>query len=82
MIKHCSDKSKYKNNPQYICNTKSGRFVKKSGLIGKKIFLTQRSVRKSGRRILHRRSVRKSGRRILRRRSVRKSGVSDNKLTV
>ena len=85
MIKHCSDKSKYKNDPQYICNTKSGRFVKKSGLIGKKIFLTQRNGVKS-RRIIRRRSVRKSGvksRRIIRRRSVRKSGgVLDNKLNV
>jgi hypothetical protein len=61
--KECSNKSIYKNNKEYICNPKSGRFVKKSGPIGKSL---------SGKRSVRRRSVR---RRSVRRRSVRRRSV-------
>lgn len=35
--KKCSSKSKYAQNSNYICNPKSGRWVKKNGAIGKKL---------------------------------------------
>lgn len=37
MSKNCTNKSKYANNPNYICNPKSGRWVKKTGVIGKNL---------------------------------------------
>ena len=35
--KRCSTKSKFKGNKSYVCNPKTGRYVKKDGSTGKKI---------------------------------------------
>lgn len=37
MSKKCSSKSKHMNDPNYVCNTKSGRWVHKDGPTGKKV---------------------------------------------
>jgi hypothetical protein len=42
MSKNCSSKSKYANDPDYICNPWSGRWVKKSGKIGQHILESQK----------------------------------------
>ena len=67
----CSEKSKFKNNSDYICNPKSGRYVTRTGIIGKKLFkkFSKRSVRRSVRK----RSKKSSKRSV--RRSVRSSDI-------
>jgi hypothetical protein len=36
-MRQCSEKSKYRDNQNYICNPASGRYVKKDGLTGMKL---------------------------------------------
>lgn len=37
VVKQCSNKSKYHNNSKYICNPESGRYVLRSGPVGKQL---------------------------------------------
>lgn len=52
--KECSKKSKHYNNPSYICNPQSGRYVKKDGKIGREISNKIKSIKRK--RSLKRRS--------------------------
>ena len=85
MSRQCNPRNRNANNPEYICNPQSGRWVKRSGTIGRRIYrlLSQQNLstnrrinsRRTRRRItrrrspIRRRSPRRTRRRVSRRRS-------------
>jgi hypothetical protein len=82
--KQCKDTSINANKPDYICNPTSGRWVKRSGAVGRNILkplrkrsTTKRSTRRHPtRRSLRRRSTRRHPtRRSVRRRSIRRRSI-------
>ena len=47
MAKTCNKKSKYAKNKGYVCNPKTGRWVKKDGVAGKKVMGAKSKARKT-----------------------------------
>lgn len=59
-MKECNKKSPKASDPNYICNPKTGRWVKKDGLLGKKIRSNKKSAKKSAKQKSPKVSVKKS----------------------